>query len=601
MKNLNEQLNRMKSLMSEDRLFGNLVDKKPINEWGKAIDDILKGGSRAAKSADEALDVMVKAEKYFADLKAANQIKEMPDLIDDIAKSKASGSFEVILKDFSRNIDTVDDFVRHFDDFAPIYKAAMTPRNYEIATKFMSKLKGGGNLANVNIMKEIDGVPYFLKLPKEMDFNWIVFQKWFQQQDELVQKQTLDVLNAKPSSGSNVSSIEDLSDMVGKELIKGGDDLTDLTKGGDDLTKGGDDITKGGDDLTKGGDDLTKGGKDIPSGPFKINSVKELKDLINKLIKSNVTNDVRIIFSDGTEFVFRIDGRTTEQIIKDMPIPKGMSPKGKEDLIKRMTAWVNKNTLKKIPDYVWNSKVWKFVTGQDILNKPWIYRIGGKSEESILLNRGAKILSRVIPTTYLYYSYEEGKFLSGGEYGGIMMRKLGLASDDIKNELLKQICDMGYQATYNEDTDTAGFNCERFYSEFYKQAENVVNSRKLDCETLLKNDYEENKKYLFSSLDKKYLKSELKSQNEKDYDGSAGDKWSKVKDTWDKYFNDYLGEMPGSEDWDDICQDLLDKKILACQVGKEKNDAQKDGYEWDEMKSSDAGGGGSQGTELPQF
>ena len=27
MKNLNEQLNRMKSLMSEDRLFGNLVDK----------------------------------------------------------------------------------------------------------------------------------------------------------------------------------------------------------------------------------------------------------------------------------------------------------------------------------------------------------------------------------------------------------------------------------------------------------------------------------------------------------------------------------------------------------------------------------------------
>lgn len=120
--------------------------------------------------------------------------------LNDTTKFIESSSFEVILKDFSRNIDTVDDFVRHFDDFAPIYKAAMTPRNYEIATRFMSKLKGGANLANVNIMKEIDGVPYFLKLPKEMDFNWIVFQLWFKMQDEATQIKTLERLDAKPSA-----------------------------------------------------------------------------------------------------------------------------------------------------------------------------------------------------------------------------------------------------------------------------------------------------------------------------------------------------------------------------------------------------------------
>jgi hypothetical protein len=67
MKNLNEQINRMKSLMSEDRLFGNLVDKKPINEWPKAAkllgvgDDVLKVG---VKNSDEAVEVINRAVKY---------------------------------------------------------------------------------------------------------------------------------------------------------------------------------------------------------------------------------------------------------------------------------------------------------------------------------------------------------------------------------------------------------------------------------------------------------------------------------------------------------------------------------------------------------
>ena len=177
MKNLNEQLNRMKSLMGEERLYGNLVDKKPINEWRNAIDDILKGGSRAAKSADEALDVMAKAEKYFADLKAANQIDEIPDLINDIAIYKNTSYFDDILKDFTRNIDTVDDFINHFDDFKPIYQSSMTPRNYEIANKFMSKLKLVDDMTEVNIMKEIDGVPYFLRLPGELNFRWVIFSQ----------------------------------------------------------------------------------------------------------------------------------------------------------------------------------------------------------------------------------------------------------------------------------------------------------------------------------------------------------------------------------------------------------------------------------------
>ena len=261
MKNLNEQINRMKSLMSEERLFGNLVDKKPINEWKKAVDDIIKGGSYAAKDADEALDVMIKAEKYFNDLKVAKQIDDVPKLIDDIAKSQGSGTFEVILKDFSRNIDTVDDFIRHFEDFKPIYKAAMSPRNYEVASVFMSKIS---NLKNLDIMMDINGVPYFLKLPKEMDFNWIVFQKWFKLQDELTQIKTLEKLGSKPSSGSNISALEDLSDMAGKTLKKSDDVVDDAVKGGDDVVevtgKNGDELDDAIDDVvskTEKGDNIS--------------------------------------------------------------------------------------------------------------------------------------------------------------------------------------------------------------------------------------------------------------------------------------------------------------------------------------------------------
>ena len=73
----------------------------------------------------------------------------------------------------------------------------MSPRGYEVASKFMSKIS---NLKNLDIMMDINGLPYFLKLPKEMDFNWIVYKLWFKLQDEATQIKSLERLGAKPSA-----------------------------------------------------------------------------------------------------------------------------------------------------------------------------------------------------------------------------------------------------------------------------------------------------------------------------------------------------------------------------------------------------------------
>lgn len=144
------------------------------------------------RNTNDSEDIQAIAERYFDSLKATKQIKEVSELINDTTKLIDSGFFEG-----GQDFLTVDDFIRHFEDFKPIYKASMSPRGYEVASKFMSKIS---NLKNADIMMDINGVPYFLKLPKEMDFNWIVYKLWFKLQDEATQIKSLERLGAKPSA-----------------------------------------------------------------------------------------------------------------------------------------------------------------------------------------------------------------------------------------------------------------------------------------------------------------------------------------------------------------------------------------------------------------
>lgn len=152
-------------------------------------------GDFSLRNTNDSEDIQAKAERYFDSLKATKQIKEVSELINDTTKLIDSSFFKG-----GQDFLTVDDFIRHFEDSQTIYKASMTPRDYKIATRFMSKLKEGANLEDVNIMKEIDGVPYFLKLPKEMGFNWIVYKLWFKLQDEATQIKSLERLGAKLSA-----------------------------------------------------------------------------------------------------------------------------------------------------------------------------------------------------------------------------------------------------------------------------------------------------------------------------------------------------------------------------------------------------------------
>ena len=92
-------------------------------------------GDFSLRNTNDSEDIQAKAERYFDSLKATKQIKEVSELINDTTKLIDSGFFEG-----GQDFLTVDDFIRHFEDFKPIYKASMSPRGYEVASKFMSKI-----------------------------------------------------------------------------------------------------------------------------------------------------------------------------------------------------------------------------------------------------------------------------------------------------------------------------------------------------------------------------------------------------------------------------------------------------------------------------
>lgn len=121
---LNEEMNRMKSLFGESRLYGNLVDSGKT----KLITEAGPGKRFFAKNLAKAFSVSLKS---FEDL----------------------GQFTKFL---NREINSVDDMIKHVDDFPAIWKA-VTRNKVD-----MSRVRG-----NLDLLKKIDKDGKFKGLSKE--------------------------------------------------------------------------------------------------------------------------------------------------------------------------------------------------------------------------------------------------------------------------------------------------------------------------------------------------------------------------------------------------------------------------------------------------
>ncbi len=572
MKNLNEQLNRMKSLMSEERLFGNLVDKKPINEWAKAAkilgigDDVLKVST---KNADEAVDVINKAVKYFDDANIAVRYSdEMIKSVDDIAT------------DFVKPINSSTELISHYKKYEPIYKYLYkdVPKKLKNYESYLKALESG-TVTDLTMM--VKGKPLFSYMPDGV--NMIAMKNYLNElPEEVAKKRIKDIQSSyRDYFKGKYMEVIDTGDDIGTSVGKGGDDAVGgTTKGSDDAIGG---TTKGGDDVVevtgKGGDDLSDAIDDVVSKTEKGDNIS---------ININVNGGGGKSGDDAVEGI--VTSKTGDEIVDETTeqLVDGMGEGAKESLKKgnywnRYWAWVNKSK--------WRRNLINPLTIKETM--PDFTKSGLRS----VYARAWRISSRTIPTWYII------SYLSGGYFPGPQQAIVGLwnvladskLGETIARILGKDTCAALYDATDGiVDCDTVGYEIEQII---------LKNAKNVDCEVLEKKSDEDILNDLYSE---KEIEQALRVMVKKKYEEKKGSVIAV------NVLNNYMTEIRLAIDTikstDSNLKTKLKKEIQKqrdlCVHNKFKKDASKSGYEVDEMKNSDntpIGGGGSQGTELPQF
>jgi hypothetical protein len=551
MKNLNEQINRMKSLMSEDRLFGNLVDKKPINEWGKAAkllgvgDDVFKVG---VKNSDEAVDVINKAIKYFDDANIAVRYSdEMIKSVDDIAT------------DFVKPINSSTELISHYKKYEPIYKylykdAPNKLKNYESYLKALES----GTVTDLTIM--VKGKPLFSYLPEGV--NMISLKNYLNELPEEVAKKRIKHIQKsyRDYFKGKYMEVLDTGDDIGSSVGKGGDDVVEVTgKNGDELNDAIDDVvtkTEKGDNISININVNSGGGK---SGD----------DAVEGVVTSKT----------GDEIV----DETTEELVD------GMGDGAKESLKKgdywnRYWAWVNKSK--------WRRNLINPLTIKETMPD---YMGTGIAP---LYRRTWRITSRSLPTWYII-SYMSGGWIPGPLTSASNLYEV-IANSGLGKWIAKMLGEDACNALYN--TTDGIVDCKTIAYEVEKVI--LENAKKVDCKVLLQKSDEEilNDLYGDDAIEK-----ELRVLVKKKYEEKKGSVIA--YDVLDSYMKEIKLSLDTIKSTDDELEKKLTKEISnqrdLCVHDKVKKEALKSGYEIDEMKSSDdnqkPGGGGSQGTELPQF
>ena len=195
---LNEEMNRMKSLFGESRLYGNLVD----NEKTNLITEAGPGKRYFAKNLSKAFNVT---------------LKSLEDL----------GDFTKFL---NREINSVDDMIKHFDEFPDIWKAVTKNKiSMEMVSSNLVKLKKveeSNLLKGLSREKALDLINGF---PSEGGMQDMVKDMWLEANDmasELPSVIDNRIAVIDPKSGEMIIGIQNSETgvIIGKN--KGGEMVT---------------------------------------------------------------------------------------------------------------------------------------------------------------------------------------------------------------------------------------------------------------------------------------------------------------------------------------------------------------------------------------
>ena len=136
---INEEINRMKSLFGENRLYGNLVDNNIISEQRKFFSNLTDAFKVTLKSFDQ---------------------------------------LDTFTKFINSEINTIDDIIKHIDEFEDMWKVVSKNLNTTKLKSNLQKLKtlkDNGNLKNIPEDKMKAALKGF---PKEGGMQEMVFDFW---------------------------------------------------------------------------------------------------------------------------------------------------------------------------------------------------------------------------------------------------------------------------------------------------------------------------------------------------------------------------------------------------------------------------------------
>jgi hypothetical protein len=165
---INEEINRMKSLFGENRLYGNLVDNNIISEQRKFFSNLTDAFKVTLKSFDQ---------------------------------------LDTFTKFINREIRDIDDIIKHVDEFKDMWKVVSKNLNTTKLKSNLQKLKtlkDNGNLKNIPEDKMKAALKGF---PKEGGMQEMVFDFWLDSKgmsSNLPQKVENRIAKINPSTGELV-------------------------------------------------------------------------------------------------------------------------------------------------------------------------------------------------------------------------------------------------------------------------------------------------------------------------------------------------------------------------------------------------------------
>lgn len=375
---LNEEINRMKSLFSEDRLYGNLVEK----------------------------DVISEQKKFFSNLTDAFKVT-----------LKSFDDLDTFSKFINKDISRIDDIINHVDEFEGMWKIVSKNLN---TTKLKSNLQKLKTLIDSDKLKNIPEDQMKIGLngfPKEGGMQEMVFDFWLESKgirSNLPQKVETRLVKTDPTTGELVIGTVNQKGMVTYKNKRG--EVVLFEK----------------DPNIKVDDSRTNIKSDIEDVDFiEVKPDTPLDDLNGKTVAASEENIKNVVDSvgdkiadetkNGNKVVFTITGegdegvRAAQEMMDNITnnkggvstadeVLEGMAQEVTEKTVENFE--VVKNKLKnKLKNLTWGTRFWwnPLTIMEKTLSEKWGKNLSWSSDPNRFINsRFGKVLIRfiIIGTTY---------------------------------------------------------------------------------------------------------------------------------------------------------------------------------------------------------